>query len=361
MVRDSVPVAEVLHSLPCGILVIDHEDRVAYLNRNAAAMLLLRREEWIGSPVSELAAHLEREFACAGLQVGMQKAAGEPDVCSARDLALHRAKEVVYLREECAPLYDQSGMIIGRVFSYHDVSRQRKIDNMKTEFVGIASHELRTPMTSIKGAIDLVLSGFAGDINNESRELLVVAQENCERLVRLVNEILDLSKIEAGEMKLKLELLDPLVPIETAVRALRSFADQHGVQVVIESSETLPHIPLDKDRIQQVVTNLVSNAIKFSPDRGTVRVKVFEDKSWIECSVVDSGCGIAAEDLPRVFGKFQQLGHASRKGGTGLGLAIAKEIVKQHMGDIWVESKLGKGSRFTFRLPFDPGSNESHN
>ena len=213
------------------------------------------------------------------------------------------------------------------------------------------SHELRTPMTSIKGAIDLVLSGFAGEVSAEMRELLAIGQKNCERLIRLVNEMLDIAKIEAGKVKLKLESMDPSIPVEDAVRAVASFAGQHGVKVVMEGQDGLPSAVLDKDRIEQVVINLLSNAIKFSPDNGEVRVRVACDGFWFQCSVIDQGCGIAEPDLPKVFGKFQQVGDSWRMGGSGLGLAIAKGLIGEHSGKIWVESQVGRGSCFSFRIP----------
>jgi PAS domain S-box-containing protein len=354
MVSDELAVSEVLESLPCGIVVVDHEDRVAYLNQRAATILLVHKDKWIGLPVQDFARHLERELGCAGLWSHMRRGAGEPEVCSSRELIVRQASEVKQLRMDSAPLYDQMGIVSGRVFAYHDITREKGIDQRKTEFIGIASHELRTPMTSIKGAIDLVLSGFAGDINTEARELLAIAQDNCQRLVRLVNEILDLSKIEAGQIELNLQAIDPLVPVENAIRALRSFASQHAVKVEIQSNGPRASVRVDKDRVEQIVTNLLSNAIKFSPSGGTVLVRVSAQGDWFECSVIDHGCGISKEDIPKLFNKFQQLGNTGKKGGTGLGLAIAKELVKQHNGNMWAESKVGEGSTFTFNLPVDP-------
>jgi signal transduction histidine kinase len=152
-------------------------------------------------------------------------------------------------------------------------------------------------------------------------------------------------------IKLKFESIDPFIPVEDGVRAVASFAGQHGVKVVMDHPVGLPAAVLDKDRIEQVVINLLSNAIKFSPDNGEVRVRVACDGPWFQCSVVDQGCGIAEPDLPKVFGKFQQVGDSPRMGGSGLGLAIAKGLVVEHGGKIWVESQVGRGSCFSFRIP----------
>jgi len=250
---------------------------------------------------------------------------------------------------------DIPGTVEGNpVFTYHDVSREKTVDQMKTEFIAVASHELRTPMTSIKGSIDLILSGFAGEISAETQELLEIAQNSCDRLIRLINGILDLAKIEAGQIKLNPVRLDLREVAERSIRSVRSLADRSEVTLALDQPEDLPTVDADKDRIEQVVTNLLSNAIKFSPPKGEVRVELKTENAWVKCSVVDQGPGIQPEDLERVFGKFQQVGDSRRKGGTGLGLAITQALVHEHKGRIWVESKVNEGSRFNFVLPISP-------
>lgn len=347
---DAQIVSGVLDSVPGGILAVDNAGRILALSRGFAGIFHLAAADWIHRPLSELARHLQPALSSAQDHFDFTAWAAQPEARASRELKL-RADSVIYLREDSGPWQGPGGAILGRVFVYHDISREKAIDQMKSEFIGTASHELRTPMTSIKGAIDLVLSGFAGEVASETRELLAIGQKNCERLIRLVNEILDIAKIEAGKIKLTLESIDPSVPVEDAVHAVASFAAQHGVKLLLDRQDGLPPAILDKDRIEQVVINLLSNAIKFSPDNGEVRVRLACDGDWFQCSVVDQGCGIAEPDLPKVFGKFQQVGDSPRMGGTGLGLAIAKGLVGEHGGKIWVESQLGKGSSFSFRIP----------
>jgi signal transduction histidine kinase len=343
--------AELLDSVPGGILAVDSANRILFLNRDFASCFGITAQQWIQRPLAQLAGHIEHEFPSANVQ-GFHDWPAEPHARHSRELTLTMANnKTVFVREDSAPVLDTGGAVVGRVFAYHDISREKAIDQRKSEFIGMASHELRTPMTSIKGAIDLVLSGFAGEANPEVRELLQIGQKNCERLIRLVNEILDIAKIEAGQIKLNLEPTDPFIPVDDAVRAVRSFANQHGVKLTIDHPETLPSAILDKDRIQQVVINLLSNAIKFSPQNGEVRVCIRCDGPWWECSVIDQGCGIAEADLARVFEKFQQVGDSPRMGGTGLGLAIARGLVGEHSGRISVESQVGRGSCFSFRVP----------
>lgn len=344
-------VADVLDSVPGGILALDRADRIIYLNRGFAAIFKVAAGDWVQRPLSELAQHFQSAISCADDHFDFGTWTSQPEARKSRELRLTRSDSTIYLREDSGPLQGAGGAVVGRVFAYHDISLEKTIDQRKSEFIGTASHELRTPMTSIKGAIDLVLSGFAGEVSAEMRELLAIGQKNCERLIRLVNEILDIAKIEAGKVELKLEPMDPSIPVEDAVRAVAAFASQHGVKVVMDRQDGLPSAMLDKDRIEQVVINLLSNAIKFSPDNAEVRVRIACDGPWFQCSVIDQGCGIAEPDLPKVFGKFQQVGDSWRMGGSGLGLAIAKGLIGEHGGKIWVESEVGRGSCFSFRIP----------
>jgi len=282
-----------------------------------------------------------------GNRLGWQK---DPEAKYSHQLEWKDDKGVLYLREDSGPLRGADGKVTGRIFLFHDTSRERAIDRMKSEFISIASHELRTPMTSIKGSVDLILSGFAGEITSDSQELLEIAQKSCDRLIRLINDILDLSKIEAGQVKLNLAKMDLTEVVHRSVRGVKQLADQAYVTLKIENPAPLPSVEVDKDRIEQVVTNLLSNAIKFAPSKSTVTVELLPVDGCVQCSVVDQGCGIAEKDLPKVFGKFQQVGE-KRKGGTGLGLAITQALVQEHHGKIWVESTVNVGTRFVFRLP----------
>jgi len=342
----------ILDSTSTGFLAVDRENRVLYLNRSLARRLRVKREEWVGRPAAELleVAQAHLTGSSESTEAALRWQANEKQE-RLRDLEWKDGDNIIYFREKSRPLRDSSGKVIGRVFAYHDISRDKAIDQMKTEFIAVASHELRTPMTSIKGSVDLILSGFAGEISAETQELLEIAQNSCDRLIRLINGILDLAKIEAGQIKLHPVPLDMGEVAEHAIRSVKQLADRSEVNLKLEKAEGLPPVEADKDRIEQVVTNLLSNAIKFSPEKGEVRVELSVEDIWVRCAVVDQGTGIKPEDLDRVFGKFQQVGDSRRKGGTGLGLAITQALVHEHKGRIWVESKPGEGSRFIFVLP----------
>jgi signal transduction histidine kinase len=229
---------------------------------------------------------------------------------------------------------------------------------MKDEFVSIVSHELRTPLTAIRGALGLLSGGAGGELDPMTMELVDLARDNSERLVRLINDILDIQKIEAGKMNLRVSALAPAVLVRNTVEQLRAFAAETRVELAwaVEDDHAWHG---DSDRVTQVLTNLISNAVAFSPEGGEVRVTVARarapGRSRVE--VVDRGPGIPEELRRFLFGKFQQLdGSDSRKkGGTGLGLAICKAIVELHGGFIGVESEVGHGSTFWFELPLVTG------
>lgn len=338
----------ILDSLSSGLLVLDGANRVSFLNRVLAEMLHATPEEWVGRDAEELAVVMAR-FA----QPLAAPRFAWPDSFGSRDIEWRDAETLRYFREDSAPLVADGSRAAGngRVIAYHDVSHEKAVDRMKSEFISVASHELRTPMTSIKGSVDLILSGFAGETSPEMQELLEIAQKSCDRLVRLVNDILDLSKIEAGQLKLNLERLDVTEIAVRAICAVKPLADKSNVRLRVDRPQPLPIVEADPDRIEQAITNLLSNAVKFSPPKGDVVVELSSDENWVQCAVSDQGVGIAEKDLHRIFGKFQQLSEGRRRGGTGLGLAITRGLIDEHRGSIWVESRVGVGTKFIFRLP----------
>jgi CheY-like chemotaxis protein len=242
---------------------------------------------------------------------------------------------------------------VGVTITFRDVTREREVDRMKTEFISTVSHELRTPLTSIKGALQLVMEEPEFHQNPMAEELLTISFTNTERLIRLINDILDISKIEAGRIQLKLDHHQVEEIVVAAVEGVRSFAGQRQITLRSDVAAGLPPVVVDLDRMIQVVTNLLSNAIKFSHEESTVTVEARAVAGEVEVRVQDQGKGIAPEDMDRLFKKFSQLdGSVVREvGGTGLGLAICKGIVEEHRGRIWVESEMGKGASFLFRLP----------
>ncbi|MCX7716417.1 MAG: HAMP domain-containing histidine kinase [Endomicrobia bacterium] len=223
---------------------------------------------------------------------------------------------------------------------------------VKTRFTSMVSHELRTPLTAIKEGISIVLDGSAGEINDEQRDFLGTAKRNVDRLLRLINEVLDFVKLEAGKMEFRLSESDINKAIKEVVETQKLVAQQKGLYMKAELAENLPIIKFDYDKIIQVLTNLTNNALKFS-EKGGITVSSVLEGGYIKVSVIDTGPGIKEDDLPKVFKEFQQVGDEKywKPGGTGLGLVICKEIIMNHNGKIWVESKYGEGTKFIFILP----------
>ncbi|HEY0514739.1 MAG TPA: response regulator [Thermoanaerobaculia bacterium] len=233
-----------------------------------------------------------------------------------------------------------------------DVEEQKRIEQMKNDFVSVVSHELRTPLTSIRGSLGLIAGGVAGALPDKARTLVEIAAKNCERLVRLINDILDVEKIESGKMSFRFAPVDLMPLIEHAVESNRSYAE--GLQVELRITRAVDGVRVwaDADRLQQVIINLLSNAAKFSPRGGVVEVAVTRRGGEARVEVTDHGKGIAPEFRPRIFERFAQADSSStrEKGGTGLGLSISRAIVERHRGRIAFASQPGS-TTFFFDLP----------
>jgi signal transduction histidine kinase/DNA-binding response OmpR family regulator len=257
------------------------------------------------------------------------------------------------VKARVSAVVDASGNYIGRVLALRDVTAERMIADMKNEFVSTVSHELRTPLTSIKGYVDLILDGSAGDINEVQEEFLGIVKENSDRLVELINEMLDISRIESGRVHLKVEPLKIAESIDGAVDTFRAVLSQTNRSIEVRVPEHLPLIVADRDRVGQVLINLISNAIKYSPGGGQVTIDATHTGEHVTVSVTDQGLGISREDQKRLFTKFYRVDTAMTReiGGTGLGLSICKTIIELLGGEIGCKSKPGHGSTFWFSLP----------
>jgi PAS domain S-box-containing protein len=250
-----------------------------------------------------------------------------------------------------ASIFRLPGPLIGVAFD--DVTGQKAVDRLKDEFVSTVSHELRTPLTSIRGALGLLEAGVLGALPTDALEVVRIARSNTDRLVRLINDILDLEKIEAGKLELKTSTFTPAGLVAATARMLQGVAEEARVALHTDVAD-LDAIEGDEDRLVQVLTNLVSNAIKFSEPGDVVTIRAQQvSNARVRFSVEDQGEGIAEQDIPKLFGKFQQLDASDkrRRGGTGLGLSISKAIVEDHGGAIGVTSAHGRGSTFWFELP----------
>jgi len=230
-----------------------------------------------------------------------------------------------------------------------------ELDRMKAEFVATASHELKTPLACIKGFAGLLRTGSSGPLTGEQRRTLLQIEEQVDQMNRFVTELLDLSRLRAGRMTMKIRSLPAAAFFSTSARSFEGMAKKKGIRFKIEISERMPErIDADPDRLGEVIYNLLGNAFKFTPAGGEVLFEVEGDPEWIRGAVSDTGPGIAQEDLPFVFEKYYKgagAGPERKREGAGLGLAISRGIVEKHGGRIWVERREGPGTRFVFRIP----------
>jgi len=222
-------------------------------------------------------------------------------------------------------------------------------------FLGIVAHDLKAPLSAVQSYLQLMVGGFAGEMAEKQRHMLSRSSQRITELLNLINDLLDISRIEAGQIVSEMEEVSLAPAVEGSVENVRGLAKERKIGLKVEMAKSLPQIKASGIRLQQVITNLLTNAIKFTPDKGAIKLRVTERGSDIQVEVMDTGVGIAAEDLPKIFDDFYRSSD-TEKAGTGLGLSIAKRIVEAHGGRIWVESpnpedKLARGSKFTFTLP----------
>ena len=347
------------------ILATDVEDRILNWNRGAEIIMGYTKEEMIGSHLSTL---LAAEHFDDLARIRNKVATTGP----IRDLEVQsKTKDgrSVCLSLSVSPITDLEGKIVGFLRIAKDITekkryeeRLKELDELKSDFVSNVSHELRTPLTAIKGSVDNMLDGVTGLLNEKQTRYLTRIKANSDRLARLINDLLDLSRIEAG---IRLHRVNTfLLPIaRDVIETLRPVAAEKRIQIeVVPDAENL-RAWVDTDRISEVLINLVGNSIKFTPPQGrvTIYLRGSGGKS-VEVAVADTGSGIPADQASRIFDKFYQINQAERQKtrGTGLGLAIAKALVEMHGGKIWLESAEGKGSTFTFTLPIEqPASGSS--
>lgn len=265
--------------------------------------------------------------------------------------AVRKDKRPILLSLTYSPIADPSGNVIGAAVVARDITKEREFEKQKDTLIGIASHELKTPVTTIKGYAQILSSYLRNSIDRKPLEYLAKLEGQVDRITTLINDLLDVSKIEAGKLELITEKFDVTALAKEIAEDMQQTTDQ---KIVFEGSSAIV-VFADKHRISQVVINLISNAIKFSPENGKIIVAVKGSPTEVEVCVKDQGIGIQKKDLKKVFTRFFQADSSMRKSnsGLGLGLYICHEIVSRHEGKIWVDSGKGKGSAFTFSLPLN--------
>ena len=350
-----------LDSVADGICGLDRNGLVSFANPAAARMLGMEASSLTGKSVHTLLHGSAPQMSgCVDGDCPLQHAIDEirEDGTSGEDI-LFRADGSSLMVDYSLTRMLEKGHMTGAVLSFRDVSQRHALDRLKSEFISTVSHELRTPLTAIRGALGLLSFEHVEHTNEKSTNLIRIAQANSERLVNLINDILDLDRMGSGRGTLFFRPMQLSQVVCQAIDNLAVVADAAGVQLTHDSTQV--EISGDPDRVLQILTNLISNAIKFSPPSSVVSVSMQSDTSGVTISVVDKGRGIPADKLEAIFGRFQQVdaSDSRQRGGTGLGLAICKAIVQQHSGRIWAECNRGRGSTFRVFLPYTQAHIES--
>lgn len=336
----------VIRSIAEGLVIVDAQGRVVMMNPAAEKLLGVSKKEKVGKSILE---NLKEEQLVSLVNETQEKDDKEIELVSQKDDTRRT------LRASSAVIENENGQSIGMVSVLSDITKQKELDQLKANFVSNITHELRTPLVAIDKSIALILAKNAGEISSAQEEFLSIAQRNIKRLSIMINDLLDLSKLEAGKMKINALPTSIAFVIEEAVGSLINWSKTKSISIEKKIENGLPQANIDGDRIIQVLTNLIGNAIKFTPANGNIIIEALSHAQGKEVmiTVQDNGVGISKEDLPNIFNKFYQAGErvASDINGTGIGLSIVKEIVELHGGKIWVESEKGVGARFIFTLP----------
>lgn len=335
----------ILTSMAEGIVVTDRDNHVTLFNPSAQKLFDLVPHRVMHQPIEQVC---DLGGFCMLLEHIHAVRAGEGPTPREEELRVKGRK----LKVSLSPLIDEAGAFAGVVMSIRDVTMEEEVDRMKTEFISTVSHELKTPLTSMKGSLQFILAKGKW-LTRTERELLSICQRNTDRLIRLINDILDISTIEAGGMQFAFGQVSIGELVVYACEEIKGFAQGRNISIVSDVATDLPAVWGDHDRLIQVLTNLLSNAVKFSPSGKTVLVSALRKGNYVTVSVADVGRAIQWSDRDKLFKKFQQLGSSDprERSGTGLGLAICKEIVERHHGRIFYESGAAGGNVFSFAIP----------
>ena len=332
----------ILFSIADGIVMADKEGRVQLVNRRAREMFGLPPEADVEGRT------FTQAFPDGALRATLLASAERPGEFKEVDLSTPAERR--FIRATASPVMTPGRAAeLGMVFALRDVTLERELEKMKEDFLHYITHDLRNPLGSAVGFLDILLKGTVGVLNAEQHSVVSSVRRSTTRLMGLINNILDIAKMEAGRVRLQLKPTSLAGIAGRSIGILEQLAKAKDISVNLLSVEEFT-VQADGDMIERVFTNLLGNAIKYTPSGGAIAVSLRDDGERIVCCVEDTGEGIPPEYLSRVFEKFEQV-QGSRRGGTGLGLTISRFFVESHLGRIWVESEVGRGSRFFFTVP----------
>ena len=339
----------IVASIPDPVIMTDKANNLLLMNQAALRLLHIRGTDWKEKPFDQIVADQRWRELLSRSGISEDELARHETLLSIQQ----PGKQMLYFRPRQTTIVDESRNILGVVTLLQDVTRFKNLDRMKSEFIATVSHELRTPLTSINMAVDILSQEVLGVVNAPQRDMLATAKDDCERLTKLVKELLDLSRLESGKYELKREIINLRLLVDEALKPLRLQFRERSIHLETEIPQEMAEIRGDHQQLSWVITNLVSNALRYTPADGTVTIRSDLIDDSVRISVKDSGRGIPADAIEVIFDKFVQVKQSTdaTPGSVGLGLAIAKEVVEAHGGKIWVESSVGKGSTFFFTIP----------
>ena len=338
----------IINCMGDGILVCDRDSCIVLANPAVSRMLKIPESTLLGNHIShgnlppELAETIEESL----------KAEGIVYTSVSQELIIGESQET-FLRAHTAPVRNDLDEIMGSVTVLQDISYLKELDKMKSEFIAMVAHELRAPIATVEQQLTVIVGGMAGELNEKQEQLMTRARVRTRGVLTLINDLLDLSKIEAGKMVQYKEPLSLAEVILRVVEMMKADAQQKNIQIDFLSPATIPSVQADRNSMEGIFNNLISNAIKYTPDGGRVTIRLDDDDGFVKVSVTDTGIGIKDEDMPRIFDRFYRVKSSDTRQivGTGLGLSIVKSIVDAHMGTISVESTEGKGTTFSILFP----------
>jgi PAS domain S-box-containing protein len=344
----------ILHSIGEGVFVIDTDHRIILINQIAADMSGSKIETCLSRRYDEALRFVyERDESMAATFVQEAMDTGEMKGMTTHTMLLKTDGEKIAVATSASPLKDGGGKVIGCVVVFRDVTRERNIDRMKTEFISLASHQLRTPLSAMKWFAEMLISGDAGKLTDEQREFVVNIYQSNERMIELVNSLLDVSRIESGRIIIDPRPTDLVELVKEVEPEIKQKVEEKKQNFVISAHENLPKINVDPKLIREVYKNLLTNAVKYTPEGGEIDVFISRKDEDIISQVSDNGYGVPKAEQGKVFQKFFRADNIVKREteGTGLGLYLAKAIVESSGGRIWFESEEGKGTSFWFSLP----------
>jgi PAS domain S-box-containing protein len=338
----------IVNNIADPILVTDQLDRFVLINHAAAAVLGVWSNGWQGALLKDILPD-ERWYDA----LSARGSRGRELTRSDATLSIQKGDALLHFRPRRTTIVDVQGNVYGFVTLLQDVTGFKKLEQMKSEFIATVSHELRTPLTSLNMSLDILLQDILGEMNIKQKDMLLTAKDDSERLSKLVRELLDLSRLESGKYEMKIELIDLKELIEAGLKPLRLPLREKGIALGVDVSNNVPPINGDHQMLSWVITNLVGNALRYTPSGGAIKINAVRNDGNVVVNVSDSGRGIPPEALDTIFEKFVQVKGSGEPppGSVGLGLAIAREVIEAHGGRIWVESELEKGSKFSFTIP----------